>query len=299
MQRLYGFAWALACAVITFACLAGVADARKSKHVKASTPPVTRGSQYLALGDSVTFGYMEPQVTPAPDYTNAASFVGYPEMVASALHLQVANAACAGETSASLIDSAAPNNGCTNSPTSSSGYRTNFPLHVKYTGSQLAYAVHYLKTHHKVRLVSLMIGANDFFRCQETTSDHCSSLTEQGAVAGGLTTNIAKILSAIRKQAHYQGQIVVLDYYSLSYASATVLHNSELLNGIENAAAKSFKVEFADGLGPFGAASVHSGGDPCDAGLLTQLGGDKCGVHPSYSGQALLAQAVEKALRYG
>ena len=36
-----------------------------------------------------------------------------------------------------------------------------FPLHVKYSGSQLDYAVSYLKTHKKVRLVSLMVGAND------------------------------------------------------------------------------------------------------------------------------------------
>jgi hypothetical protein len=40
------------------------------------------------------------------------------------------------------------------------------------------------------------------------------------------------------------------------------------------------------------------GGNTCGAGLLTQLGkpGD-CGIHPSYAGQALLAQALEKAIR--
>ncbi len=54
------------------------------------------------------------------------------------------------------------------------GYRTMFPLHVKYSGSQLDYAVSYLKTHKNVRLVSLMIGANDLFVCEETTADHCA-----------------------------------------------------------------------------------------------------------------------------
>jgi hypothetical protein len=34
----------------------------------------------------------------------------------------------------------------------------------------------------------------------------------------------------------------------------------------------------------------------CDAGLLTQLSGGDCGVHPSYAGQCLLALAVERAL---
>ncbi len=300
MKRLYGFAWALACASITFACLAGVADARKAKHKTPSNLPVTRGSQYLALGDSVTFGYMEATVVPPPDYPNAASFVGYPALVASALHLQLANASCPGETSASLVNSAAPSNGCENNPSGSpANYRSNFPLHVKYTGSQLAYAVHYLRTHKKVRLVSLMIGANDFFRCQETTADKCSSFTEQSPVAGAITVNIAKTLSGIRNQAHYKGQIVVLDYYSLNYANPVTAHQSLGLDGIENSAAKSFHVEFADGFGAFGAATAHSGGDSCAAGLLTQLSSGGCGVHPSYSGQAVLAHAVEKAIKNG
>jgi lysophospholipase L1-like esterase len=302
MKRLYGFAWALACAVISFACLAGVADARKAKAKPkaAANLPVTRGSQYLALGDSVTFGYMEPTVVPPPDYPNAASFVGYPELVASALHLKLANASCPGETSSSFVNPSAPSNGCENNPSgSSANYRTNFPLHVKYSGSQLAYAVNYLKTHHNVRLVSLMIGANDFFRCQETTPDHCQSFSEQASTAGAITANIAKILTGIRKQAHYKGQIVVVDYYSLNYANPVIAHQSMLLDGVENSAAKSFHVKYADGFGAFGAAAAHSAGDSCKAGLLTQLSTGGCGVHPSYSGQALLAHAVEQAIKNG
>jgi hypothetical protein len=46
-------------------------------------------------------------------------------------------------------------------------------------------------------------------------------------------------------------------------------------------------------------AAFHSGaqGDTCKAGLLTQLSNGQCGVHPSYAGQALLAQALTKAVR--
>jgi hypothetical protein len=32
-----------------------------------------------------------------------------------------------------------------------------------------------------------MIGANDFFLCQETTADKCSSFTEQAAVGAAVT----------------------------------------------------------------------------------------------------------------
>jgi hypothetical protein len=42
-----------------------------------------------------------------------------------------------------------------------------------------------------------------------------------------------------------------------------------------------------------------TGGNTCVAGLLTQLGSPgTCGIHPSYAGQALLAQALEKVVRF-
>ena len=102
---------------------------------------------YLALGDSVAFGYVPPQAVPAPDYFDASSFVGYPEDVAQALHLRVSNASCPGETTASFYIPGAQSNGCENSPGSSVGYRTEYPLHVQYAGTQMLYALGYLATH--------------------------------------------------------------------------------------------------------------------------------------------------------
>lgn len=296
MKHWNGLAWAIACATITFA-LAGGSAAAKSQP---TSPPVLSGSQYLALGDSVTFGYMEPGVTPAPNYQDPASFQSYPEQVAAALHLSVANAACPGETSASLIGEYGRSFACESNPAGTSAhYRFNFPLHVNYQGSQLAYALSYLRSHHRVRLVSLMIGANDYFRCQATTPDACGSAAELSAVLATLTKNIHTTLSAIRSKAHYRGQLVIVNYYSTSYASPTTAAQSQLLNRIQDAAAKPYHVEIADGYGELGLASLHSGGDPCAAGLLTQVGGGKCGIHPSYAGQALLAEAVEKAIKLG
>jgi lysophospholipase L1-like esterase len=260
--------------------------------------PVVPGSQYLALGDSVTFGYMEPTVVPAPDYGDAASFPGYPEQLGSRLRLSVANASCPGETSASLVNASAPSNGCENSPSHNpaDNYRNN-PLHVKYKGSQLAFALSYLKSHKNVRLVTLMIGANDFFLCQETTPDGCAS--EQNATAAAVTKNIHTILSAIRNKAHYTGQLVMVNYYSLNYSVPAVNAQSQLLNKVQDAAAKPFGVKIADGYGEFQAASAHSGDNTCTAGLLTQLSAGGCGIHPSYAGQALLAQALEKTIKIG
>jgi lysophospholipase L1-like esterase len=261
---------------------------------------VAPGTRYLALGDSVTFGYMEGTVVPGPNYHNAADFFGYPELAGDALRLKVANAACSGETSSSLIDPNAQSNGCENSPGHPGvGYRTQFPLHVKYKGSQLAFALSYLKAHKNVSLVSLMIGANDFFVCQRTTADGCSSTAEQNAVAAKVTANIHTILGSIRKKAHYRGQIAIVNYYSLNYSVAAVNAQSQLLNKVQDAAAKPFHVVIADGYGELQQGAAHFGGSTCQAGLITELNNTPgmCGIHPSYAGQSLLALALEKAIK--
>ena len=276
---------------VLVAVTASGASAAKLTSVNTSRR-VTPGPTYVALGDSVTFGFDEQTVTPPPDYRNASSFIAYPQLVGQALKLKVVNAACPGETSASLISASSPSNGCENSPSPTrAAYRAKYPLHVKYNGSQLAFAVSYLKTHANVRLVSLMIGANDAFLCQETTKDGCKA--ELPSVLAKLKRNVATILSAIRHKAHYSGQILIVNYYALNYGIPAIAAQSRLLNGAVDGPARSFKVGFADGFGVLRTAAVHSGGDSCRAGLLTQTGGDSCGVHPSVAGQALLAQAVE------
>jgi lysophospholipase L1-like esterase len=297
-RRALKFAVLTVCAALGLA-LASVSALAKTPASKSKAPkitihtPVTPGSGYLALGDSVTFGYEEQQVVPAPDYADASSFVAYPELLGSELHLTVANAACPGETSSSLIDPTAQSNGCENAPGGGPSYRPMFPLHEKYSGSQLDYAVSYLKKHKNVRLVSLMIGANDLFLCQETTADHCASLTEQAAVIATVGKNVTTILSTIRNKAHYGGQIAIVSYYSIAPSQdATTAAGDAAID----AAAKPFHVVIADGFGEFQAASAHSGDSACAAGLLTQLSTGGCGVHPSYAGQSLLAQALEKAI---
>jgi lysophospholipase L1-like esterase len=287
-------------AVASAPALAKKAAANRKHPTITAHTAINEGSSYLALGDSVTFGYEESQVVPAPNYQDASSFIGYPEQFGAELHVRVVNAACPGETSASLIDATAQSNGCENSPGGGNvGYRTLFPLHVSYSGSQLDFAVGYLRTHHDVRLVSLMIGANDFFVCQETTADHCTSATELAATVASVSKNVAMILSAIRYRAHYGGQIAIVNYYSLDYSSAADNASSALLNQTQDNAAAPFHVEIADGFGELQAAALHSGGSTCNAGLLTQLVGAStpCGIHPSYAGQTLLAASLAKVVR--
>ncbi len=261
--------------------------------------PVVPGSGYLALGDSVTFGYEEPNVVPAPNYHNAASFLGYPEQFGPQLQVNVANAACPGETSSSLINPKAISNGCENRLGKPPGYRTLYPLHVTYSGSQLAYAVSYLKSHPGVRLVSLMIGANDAFVCQETTKDGCLGPGELQAVLKKVAANVRVILSTIRNRARYRGQIAIVNYYSLNYTVPLETSVSAGLNSAMDGAARPFKVQIADGFGLMRLAANTGGaqGNTCKAGLITQLSTGACGVHPSYAGQAILAQALIRSVR--
>src|SRR5215471_6134825 len=96
---------------------------------------------YLALGDSVAFGY-----SPLVDPSDQHNFSGYPTTVARALKENLTNAACSGETSTHFIDSASPiDNGC-------AAYRAHFPLHVAYSGSQLAFADSFLQSHPNTQL---------------------------------------------------------------------------------------------------------------------------------------------------
>jgi len=268
---------------------------RQAGHGASHELPVVAGTDYLALGDSVSFGYREPTTSPPPDYSVASSFTGFPEDVASALGLHVANASCPGETSASLIDNTKPSNGCESSPGGGPGYRSAYPLHVRYSGSQLGFAVSYLRHHHRTRLVTLMIGANDGFLCEETTADHCAS--ESPAVLRQISGNVATILRAIRHQAHYHGQIVIVYYYSLDYANATDDAQSQALNQAMAAGAAGYHAEIANGYAAMADAARYSGNDTCTAGLLTQLTTGGCGVHPSVAGQDVLAQAVEATVR--
>jgi lysophospholipase L1-like esterase len=292
---------ALLCAALVSALAVATATAKAPAPTHSGAPPVVAGSEYLALGDSVTFGYQEPTVVPAPKYKDATSFLGYPEMLGSVLHLRVANASCPGETSSSLIQASAQSNGCENVPGGSGvSYRKAYPLHVRYSGSQLAFAVAYLKAHPEVRLVSLMIGANDLFVCQETTADGCASTAEQQRVLHVIAKNVRTILSAIRTKAGYTGQLAIVNYYSLDYASPIANAESSELNRTDDTAAKPFHVVIANAYRTFARASAHSANDSCTAGLLTQLGSPgTCGVHPSYAGQALLAQTLGGAVTTG
>jgi lysophospholipase L1-like esterase len=264
-----------------------------------SADPVTgsdANGTYLALGDSVAFGYVPPAAVPAPKYVDAHSFVGYPEYVAQQLNERVSNAACPGETTASMLAAGAQSNGCENSLGSPVGYSTLYPLHVQYQGTQMDYALHYLAAHKHTRLITIDIGANDVFVCQATTADHCTSTTELLGVANEIAANLTTIFHDLRVVAGYSGQIVALTYYSLSYSDPAAMAGTQFLNSVIAGVTTAFGGIVADGFAAFQGPSLASGGDPCAAGLLIKLPGGTCNIHPSPAGHRLLATAIATAI---
>jgi lysophospholipase L1-like esterase len=255
-----------------------------------STAPSTADGDgtYLALGDSVPFGFRNNDFKHFPD---ATSFTGYPELLGPELGLHVLNASCPGETSASFSNTAAKAFGCENSPQSPQfGYRAVYPLHVPYAlpESQLDYAMATLEKTDDVRLVTLQVGANDAFLCSQATADKCAS--EGGTVVSTAQRNVDDVLTALRDRAGYRGRIVVVTYYSLDYSEAAAAR-THLLDDALAAAARAHGAAVADGFAAFEPAATAAGGSAVDAGLVIR--GD---VHPTPEGQRLLADAVRRAL---
>ena len=71
----------------------------------AAMPSESSPRPYLALGDSVVFGF----ITQAGfEYVNPTNFIGFPDYVGRDLMLNDVNAACPGETTASFLSATAP-----------------------------------------------------------------------------------------------------------------------------------------------------------------------------------------------
>lgn len=237
---------------------------------------------YLALGDSVPFGY-NPLLPPG----DAARYVGYPELAAPELDLSLANLSCPGQASGGFLDLTGADNGCF-------GFRANLPLHAAYTGSQLDAAVSFLTTHRNTRLVTLMLGANDLFLCQKQTADGCTSPNEVAATVKTYVQNLVAGLTAIRKV--YHGRLVLVTYYTTNFSVPAQALPIQALNAAMTSVGPSFQATIADSYAAFARRTKAFGGDSCAAGLLIHLPSGGCDVHPSPRGARILAHVVTAAV---
>ena len=258
---------------------------------------------YLALGDSIPFGFDPTLFSPTLPTPTPAQFTGYPEVVAKLEHLlqskKEVNAACPGETSGSFWIAGAPDNGCNGlGPEGEPPFKTSIGLHTNYTGTQLQFAVSQLTTNKHINVVTLSIGGNDLSLLEQQCSAPgvpSFSACVSGLLPGVLQSyaaNLTAILASLR--AEYTGTVVLVMSYS-PRADPLFIQAIGALDFVMTQVGANFGVKFADEFTAFQIASAPFNGDPCAAGLLIRLTASTCDVHPSPAGRDLLAATVVSA----
>jgi lysophospholipase L1-like esterase len=244
-------------------------------------------SYYLALGDSLAVGY-QPDPTISHD-------LGYVALLHKALAdrrgLVLRNLGCSGATTTTLLSGG----GCA------------------YDGaaSQLAAAERFLRLHpHRVRLVTVDIGANDVNRCAAGgVIDQPCALTALGTAAD----NLGHIVQRLRAAA--PGVLVVAMTYYNPYHSAWLrgpsgqavarqsLQLTTLLNQILTGVYTAADIRIADVAGAFATADLTTMVDLPGVGSVPLAVARVCtwtwmcvpgrapDIHPTSAGYAVIADA--------
>jgi lysophospholipase L1-like esterase len=184
----------------------------------------TVGSTYLALGDSLTYGFHQAQFFEelGKGEVNPATFdEGYVDDFGAVLkiahpHLQIINDGCPGETTETFIKGSGIPGFCAGGP-HGSPFPYSFLHHPYTTGSQLSDALSILSSNHNVSPISLDIGANDVLQALESmcgfpATDTCSE-AQITAEYEHIAANVGSILAQLRAAAPH-AQIVVIGNYN-------------------------------------------------------------------------------------
>lgn len=284
-------------AIVALAALSGPAAARGlpprfgSPHPAFSPHPpfAPRPTAYLALGDSLAFGYSQARFDELFPEENPAGFEsGYVNVVGDALKvfdrgLQIVNDGCPGETTESFIKGPCPY------------VAEGFPLHHPYAGgptaSQLSDALAYLQAHPgAVDPITLDIGANDALGLIEGCKEEPACvLAGAPGVFAKIAANLTAILGQLRADAP-RAQIVVLGLYNPfgeTLAGGDAL--TAQLNEVEAKVAAGVGARFADPLPVFNPPGALEAPTIC---LLTNMCTPLKDIHPTALGYRVLGGLV-------
>lgn len=273
---------AITISFLMFASNTGSASAATPKF----NPPK---SYYLALGDSVTYGYQASRIVPG--FTADDFDTGYVDEFATRLRsiqptLQVVNYGCPGESSTTFIGGGCP------------VALTSFPLHDPFSGSQLDAALAFLRAHRgEVSPITITLWGNDVRELLRACGPDLSCvLSGAPAMIDRLASNIDSILRRLRAAAP-NAEIVVTgawDSFVGDFAIADPLFMT-MNEAMVDVAARN-GVRFADVFPIFNpqgdeAAEIAA---ICTL-LLICTDGDS---HPSDAGYRVLGEAVFDASGY-
>ncbi|MBF6591124.1 MAG: SGNH/GDSL hydrolase family protein [Ktedonobacterales bacterium] len=252
---------------------ASLATAFIPARVRATSSLVGPKYYYLALGDSLAFGYQ-----PNFDWSHGYVPQWYSNLQGHGTRSQT-NYGCNGETSATFISGGCP---------------YAWALHNYYFSPQLNAAINFIKGHAgRVSPVSLDIGANDLL--PDINSSTCtvsaSWNTDLANLDARLTgTILPKLVAALTVNGVRTGDLVMMNYYdpyqnkcpnSLSYV--------QTLNQHLAADAAQFQVPVADVLTAFGGPNVPNA-NICSYTWMCGIFGD---IHATTTGYGVIAGAFE------
>ncbi|HET9109924.1 MAG TPA: SGNH/GDSL hydrolase family protein [Ktedonobacterales bacterium] len=243
---------------------------------------------YMALGNSLSFGYQ-----PNFDFTSGFADDIVNDMRSANLAgptqkpvTELINYACAGETTASMIDGTCA---------------ARFAHRGSYTGAQLQAAINFLKdSRHQGRVspVTLEIGVNDVFNdfnaatCTESPNADNDLATMDANLTDIILPSLVDALGT--PSGAPSGDLHLLNYYN-PYASVcpnsyTFVH---ILNDHLAADAAKFRISVIDVYGAFGGDNMTAT-HICDYTWYCDPRFHD--IHPTDKGYRVIAQAVENAL---
>lgn len=253
-----------------------------SGGVASASRPNGAGGRYLALGDSVPFGFSPELEDPwIPD-----RFVGYPELIAQQTRLKTTNLSCPGQTAQAIISRTAVDDGCFDFRDAARAEGITV-LHSEYSGTQLEAALEAVRSDRPPTLISIQGGGNEFRMCafDDPNPERCLD-----AALPKVTQSLRQAATHLRA-AGYRGRLVLVGYHLLPGLEPQM---RRLNRAIKRAVRKSH-VAFADAARPFERYARRHHGDICTTGLLAKNPDGSCDIHPSLAGHRLLATAVLEA----
>jgi lysophospholipase L1-like esterase len=277
----------------------------------------TIGSTYLALGDSLAYGFHEAQFFEEFEkgtFTPLHFDEGYVDDFAAVLKssnpsLQYINDGCPGETTEAFIHGSGIGGFCSNFPA-----ETPFPnayLHHRYEGTQLEDALTILKENPNVSPITLDIGSNDVLQflqnsCGFPKENKCANEQIEGEFAH-IAANVDSILTQLHAAAPH-AQIVFVAAYNPYPGVPTPggdLLEAGLNAALANVAASIPHTTFANTEPVFNPSIITGGPESedipticaytamCPGGVFNPAS-PKADIHPTKLGYEVMAAVLEK-----